>query len=72
MTDAEKKAAAAAKRAATYARRRAQEEAAAAERNAQYNDKLRARELCRQIRDSAESTTEERLRAMELLRTLTA
>lgn len=68
----EKKAAAEAKRQETYRKKREQREAERQEQHAQYNDKLRARELCRQIRDSAESTTEERLRAMELLQTLTA
>lgn len=68
----EQKAAAEVKRQETYRKKREQREAERQEQHAQYNDKLRARELCRQIRDSAESTTEERLRAMELLQTLTA
>lgn len=70
--DEQKRAAAEVKRQETYRKKREQREAERQEQHAQYNDKLRARELCRQIRDSAESTTEERLRAMELLQTLTA
>lgn len=65
MTDAEKKAAAEAKRKATYARKREREAA-------RRNDRIRAIEVAREIRDNPNSSSADKMRAIMLLQELKA
>ena len=69
MTD-EKRIAAEAKRAATYQKKRESEQRRREELAAQKADIERARAVCREIRDKADASDADRLRAIELLQAL--
>ncbi len=69
MTD-EKRTAAEAKRAETYRRKREREQRRREELAERERDVERAREICREIRDKADASDADRLRAIELLHIL--
>ena len=69
MTD-EKRTAAEAKRAETYRRKRESEQRRREELAAQKADIERARAICREIRDKADASDADKLKAVELLQIL--
>lgn len=71
MTD-EQKAAANEKRRATYEAKRQREQADKEEYRARRDDRQRAIDICRQIRDNPDSTDREKLDAIKMLSDLTA